>query len=65
MGTVEKFLILLFTTIIVGIVVTNPGGVQGAFAGLANFTTGTVGAFGKNFANQTSSLSVLPHTSIL
>lgn len=63
MGTVEKFLLLLFTAIIVGIVVTNPGGVNGFFQGLANFTSGTVGAFsgGKGFAARTSSMSVLPH----
>lgn len=65
MGTVEKFLLLLFTAIIVGIVVTNPGGIQGLFQGLANFTSGTVGAFsgGQGFANRTGSYSVLPHVS--
>ncbi len=67
MVTVEKFLILLFTAIIVGVVVTNPSGVNGFFQGLANFTSGTVGAFsgGQGFAARTSSLSVLPHTSII
>jgi hypothetical protein len=51
MGTVEKFLVLLFGAIIVGIVVTNPSGINGFFQGLAGFTSKTVGAFApKGFA---------------
>lgn len=52
MGTVEKFLVLLFGAIVVGIVVTNPSGINGIFQGLAGFTQKTVGAFGTNFANK-------------
>ncbi len=65
MTVLEKFFILLFTAIIVGIVVTNPGGIQGLFAGLANFTSGTVGAFsgGQGFAGRTNSIQTLPHVS--
>lgn len=67
MGVVEKFLLLLFTAIIIGVVVTNPNGVNGFFTGLANFTSGTVGAFtgGGGFAARTNSYSVLPHVSAI
>jgi len=44
-GTVEKFLILLFGAIIVGIVITNPQGLSTMFSGLSNFTSSTVKAF--------------------
>lgn len=56
MSTIEKFLILLFTAIIVGIVVTNPGGINGFFSGLAGFTSKTVGAFtgGGGFAGRST-----------
>jgi hypothetical protein len=48
MHVIEKFLILLFGAIIVGIVVTNPKGVNDFFLGIAGFTSKTVGAFSGN-----------------
>jgi hypothetical protein len=63
MGTVDKFLLLLFTAIIVGIVVTNPGGIMGFFQGLTTFTAGTTNAFSSGFAGRTSSFSTLPSVS--
>ena len=54
MGTVEKFLVLLFGAIIVGMVVTNPGGVKGFFTGVADFTSKTVGAFSTGFAGKSA-----------
>jgi hypothetical protein len=64
MGTVEKFLLLLFTAIIVGIVVTNPSGMTGFFQGLANFTSGTVGAFSRFGGGGGSNLTI-PHVSMV
>jgi hypothetical protein len=52
MGTIEKFLILLFGAIIVGIVVTNPAGISGFFQGLGGFTSKTVEAFSGGFAGK-------------
>ncbi len=45
MGTIEKFLILLFTAIIFGLILTNPRGVSEFFHGIAGFTSSTVTAF--------------------
>jgi len=45
LGTVEKFLVLLFGAIIVGVVITNPQGLSTMFSGLSNFTSSTVKAF--------------------
>jgi hypothetical protein len=55
MTTIEKFLVLLFGAIVVGIVVTNPAGISGLLSGLAGFTSRTVGAFSgnKGFAART------------
>ena len=52
MSTIEKFLVLLFGAIVVGVVVTNPAGIEGIFQGLAGFTSKTVDAFsgGRGFA---------------
>lgn len=47
MSAVERFLALLFGAIIVGLLVTNPRGVEGILKGFATFTGETVGAFGK------------------
>ncbi len=57
--TVEKFFVLLFGAIVVGIIVTNPGGVAGIFQGLANFTGKTVGAFAgsQGFAGRATNVS--------
>ncbi len=51
---VEKFFVLLFGAIVIGIIVTNPRGVRGVFEGLATFTRESVNAFsgGKGFVNQ-------------
>ena len=61
MSTIDKFIGLLFLAIIVGIVVTNPGGIAGFFQGVANFTSKTVGAFSGNqgFAARTNSVGIL------
>ncbi len=45
MSTLERFLALLFGAIIVGLVVTNPGGVEKILKGFATFTGETVQAF--------------------
>lgn len=46
MQSLERFLALLFGAIVVGLVITNPSGVKAITSGLAEFTVGTVGAFG-------------------
>lgn len=55
----ETFLVLLFTTIIVATIVTNPQGVIGFFQGLAGFTAKTVDAFtgGRGVIARTSTVS--------
>lgn len=45
MKLLEQFLALLFGAIVVGIVLTNPRGVQGILQGLSTFTGETVQAF--------------------
>lgn len=55
MSTVEKFLVLLFGAIVVGIVVTNPNGIAGILNGLAGFSSQTVKAFSGGFAAKSGS----------
>jgi hypothetical protein len=45
MSTLEKFLALFFGVILVGVVITNPGGLKAIFDGLTVFTRGTTQAF--------------------
>ena len=52
MDTLERFLGLLFTAIIVGLLITNPRGVEATLRGFAEFTEKTVGAFGRGFAGR-------------
>jgi len=54
LGTLEKFFILLFTAIIVGVIVTNGPGVNSFFRGLADLSGRIVNEFsgGKGFAGR-------------
>lgn len=45
MDTVKQYLALLFGAIVVGLVLTNPRGVEAIIQGLASFTGRTVEAF--------------------
>ncbi len=45
MRVLEQFLALLFGAIVVGVVITNPRGVEAIIKGLGEFTSSTVGAF--------------------
>ena len=45
MAAFERFLALLFGTIVVMLVLTNPSGINAITNGLAKFTSQTVGAF--------------------
>jgi hypothetical protein len=45
MDTLERFLGLLFGAIIVGLLISNPRGIEATLRGFAEFTQRTVGAF--------------------
>ena len=45
MSTLEKFMTVLFSTITIGIILTNPTGVKGLLEGFGAFTSESVKAF--------------------